>query len=935
MNHLKIKKETLLLAKIIKIRVFLINKLFFIAKFRRLFLVLAILASITFGQISDVSQIDEMSLLELDKWLKSNPQKSKEAVNHFLSVAGIFYSQNNFQASLSSYDKAEIAARFSKDDLLLADCLWGKGLVHKQNNPKLSNLYLIQAKNVYKSQSPNNVKKLIISLLLEIYNNYLKLNLTQEAESSLKEAYQTCLKYSDTKCLNVKDLIGIYFYNRSPVQAILWYKNSLKFNTENPEIFYLRVSTLFYYQGEYELAFEYLSKAEEQIYGNKSKNLWQIWQKYSEYYMLLGQYEDSIKYGKKQCNSNVETDEIEQALYCYSNLGHKFLTIKKYDSAENAFLQAEKISNNYNLNESSRLTLVANKMYLLAETGNISEAEKVIDQIYPNKDLLGWGGIKNLYWYRAFVYQKQSRYTEALNEIDTILVKLRELKEVDQIKRFLTLRGKILFEMGRKDEAYQTFQESVDLIETGRRQIFNVRTSLSYFNKYKEAYDYLLQLSLEKNDADKTVILADLLKSRILADKVLSANADSANKVQGYQSFYKTKEAEDLLQQIWILSEKSFAENIDNDAEIAALEKTFQERLEAYNLLVNKKYEFAQAELTGQDIKKLNNIDANIVSFSFLPNGKLVRFLFRKSKQVQITELNVNRADLKNKIKNFRQQILAFKPFYATAQELYQTLLPAEKELDFTKPLIIIPDEELWSVPFSALISPNQKYLIEKTDLALLPSLKSLLLLDNGKSAAQTKVALFANSTAQGQSVLNSVKSEAEEIAKIYPKSVVFSESKATKEAFKQSVAESSILHVASHGLINLENPFESALILSKTDKDDGKLTVNEIIDIKIPSSLVVLSACDTSNGQILGGEGLLSLSWAFLVGGAKEVVGTQWKIEDTQSKKMMIEFHKGLKKGGNPVFSLQQAQRKALKNIAPFNHPYYWSGFVSIGSFR
>jgi CHAT domain-containing protein len=163
----------------------------------------------------------------------------------------------------------------------------------------------------------------------------------------------------------------------------------------------------------------------------------------------------------------------------------------------------------------------------------------------------------------------------------------------------------------------------------------------------------------------------------------------------------------------------------------------------------------------------------------------------------------------------------------------------------------------------------------------------------------------------------------------------LFSESKATKSAFKQAVSESSILHVASHGSINLENPFESALILSKTDKDDGKLTVNEIIDYKIPSSLVVLSACDTSNGQIFGGEGLLSLAWAFLVGGAKEVVGAQWKINDIQSKKMMVDFHKELKKSGNPIYALQQSQKKALQNTAPFNHPYYWSGFVAIGGFR
>ncbi len=899
------------------------------------FLLIASLFINIFSQ-NVVNELSNITLYNLDLWLESNSQKAKYAGNYFLESADKFYSQKKLSESLDSFEKAQKAAIFIKDDILLAHSFWGQGLINsQQDNPSLSNAYLFKAKSIFEKYPQPDSTKWLVSISIEMYLNNIKLKLNDEAKKSLKAAYQNSLN-QNKMTLNSSDLIGNYFHDLDPIQAYLWYKNALKYNITNPEVMLLRLSTILFYRGEYELAFEYLTEAKKALAKKpNSKDIWQIWQKYGEYYLFLGQYKESVKYVDRNCEWQLKNKDFNQALYCKCNLLTRYLNLDNLILAEENLKKAENILKEHYLNEESELLFFSHKGYLLAVQGYYKEAETVFAEIYPKKDKLVWGNIKYFHWYRAFVFYKQNRFEEALTEIDTILVKLRELNEVDQIKRFLVFRGKILFEMGRKEEAYQTFQESVDLIETGRRQIYNVRTSLGYFNKYKEAYDYLLQLSLEKNDAEKTVILADLLKSRVLADKVLSANTDSANKVQGYQSFYKTKEAEDLLQQIWVLSEKAFAENIDNDAEIATLEKTFQERLEAYNLLVNKKYEFAQAELNAQDIIKLDSIDANIVSFSFLPNGKLVRFLFRKSKPVQITELNINRTDLKNTIKSFRQQILTFKPFYATAQELYQTLLPPEKELDFTKPLIIIPDEELWSVPFSALILPNQKYLIEKTELALLPSLKSLILLDNGKSAAQTKVALFANSTGQGQSGLNSVKSEAEEIAKLYPKSIVFAESKATKEAFKQSVAESSILHVASHGLINLENPFESALILSKTDKDDGKLTVNEIIDIKIPSSLVVLSACDTSNGQILGGEGLLSLSWAFLVGGAKEVVGTQWKIEDTQSKKMMIEFHKGLKKGGNPIFSLQQAQRKALKNIAPFNHPYYWSGFVSIGSFR
>jgi CHAT domain-containing protein len=888
------------------------------------------------SQTLKIPEPENIQLSDLPYWLKSNPDSAQKAGDYFYAAAIKTFIENKYEESLDKFKKTEKIADFINDEVLLAACFAKQGLIYgKLREFTIADDYLKKAKLIYQKQKSTEFDGFIFDILIELAFNQQRTNQFIESKKSLKEAHSYLLTLSEDDKSRLSNQIGLFFENTDSIQAFLWYAKSLEKIESNTDYTNLRISSIFHYRGEYDSAFDYLARAEEFVKKNNKQNISQIWQKYAEYYLQLGQFTESISYLNKNCDWHLKNSEFDRVLYCKCNLITRYLSLGKLTLAEESLANIEKSLDGRQLNESSQLYFLSHKGYLSAEKGNYKEAEQIFNEIYPKKDKLIWFAIRNLYWYRAFVFYKQNRFNEALTELDTILVKLRELKEVDQIKRFLVFRGKILFETGRKNEAYQTFQESVDLIETGRQQIYNVRTSLSYFNKYKEAYDYLLQLSLEKNDADKSVVLADLLKSRVLADKVLSANTDSGNQFQGYKSFYKTPEAEDLLQQIWVLSEKSFAENIDNDAEIAVLEKTFQTRLEAYNLLVNKKYEFAQAELTSQDITKLNNIDANIVSFTYLPNGKLLRFLFRKNKPVQIAELNINRDELKSKIKGFRDQLLSFKPFGATAQELYRTVLPTEKELDFSKPLVIIPDAELWSVPFSALITADRKYLVEKTDLALLPSLKSLILSDNSKSAVQPKVALFANSTAQGQPVLNSVKSETAEISKLYPKSVLFSESKATKSAFKQAVSESSILHVASHGSINLENPFESALILRKTDKDDGKLTVNEIIDYKIPSSLVVLSACDTSNGQIFGGEGLLSLAWAFLVGGAKEVVGAQWKINDIQSKKMMVDFHKELKKSGNPIYALQQSQKKALQNTAPFNHPYYWSGFVAIGGFR
>ena len=76
---------------------------------------------------------------------------------------------------------------------------------------------------------------------------------------------------------------------------------------------------------------------------------------------------------------------------------------------------------------------------------------------------------------------------------------------------------------------------------------------------------------------------------------------------------------------------------------------------------------------------------------------------------------------------------------------------------------------------------------------------------------------------------------------------------------------------------------------------EDGFLQASEIVQLRLNSDLVILSACDTAVGPLEGEEGIAALSRAFLLAGARSVVSTLWSIDDTFSLFLMKQFYKHL----------------------------------------
>ncbi|HWZ21876.1 MAG TPA: CHAT domain-containing protein, partial [Cytophagaceae bacterium] len=174
----------------------------------------------------------------------------------------------------------------------------------------------------------------------------------------------------------------------------------------------------------------------------------------------------------------------------------------------------------------------------------------------------------------------------------------------------------------------------------------------------------------------------------------------------------------------------------------------------------------------------------------------------------------------------------------------------------------------------------------------------------------------------------------------------------ATEENLK-SLKHPDILHVATHGfylkksdkttitdslpLQIKENPlFRSGLLLAgcenhdSTQYEDGILTSYEAMGLYLDSTdLVVLSACETGIGDIQNTEGVYGLQRAFQIAGAKTIIMSLWKVDDTATKEFMIEFYKNYITGSNKLTSFKKAQ---LKLKEKFNQPYYWGAFVMIG---
>lgn len=135
-----------------------------------------------------------------------------------------------------------------------------------------------------------------------------------------------------------------------------------------------------------------------------------------------------------------------------------------------------------------------------------------------------------------------------------------------------------------------------------------------------------------------------------------------------------------------------------------------------------------------------------------------------------------------------------------------------------------------------------------------------------------------------------------------------------------------SVVHIATHGVIDAANPARSALLLAGSPP---LVSAADIESLQVRAELVTLSGCRTLGGYSVLGEGVFGLARSFLLSGARSVVSSVWDVEDEASARFMERFYAGLREG----LPRDESLRAARRALAADGYSYRdWAGFVLTG---
>ena len=346
-------------------------------------------------------------------------------------------------------------------------------------------------------------------------------------------------------------------------------------------------------------------------------------------------------------------------------------------------------------------------------------------------------------------------------------------------------------------------------------------------------------------------------------------------------------------------------------------------------------------------------------------SDQLQIILYTKDGQPIIKTIpNANRQELMKVAMKLRAQITNparrfTNSYLPPAQQLYDWLIApisAELKLANIDTLLFSMDEGLRTLPVAAL-HDGQQFLIEKYSLSLIPSVS--LMDTNYRPLQDTQVLAMGASDFIKQNPLPAVPIELETISqKLWQGSQFLNEEFTLNNLLNERKNYPyPIIHLATHAEFKPGKASNSYIQL--WNNEQIKLDQVRELGWNQPAvELLVLSACRTAFGDKNAELGFAGLAVA---AGVKSALASIWYVSDEGTLGLMTEFYTHLNNAKIKAEALRQAQLAMLRGevviadgelrgsgvrgavVLPsalgkfgnqnLSHPYYWAGFMMVGS--
>jgi CHAT domain-containing protein len=568
-----------------------------------------------------------------------------------------------------------------------------------------------------------------------------------------------------------------------------------------------------------------------------------------------------------------------------------------------------------------------------------------------------------LLWRAAQTYYAMQNYGESAALAEHALALARSLRLAKLTYLATAALGEAYAADEKVDLAITTLKEAINQVEELRDQVAGRQEGRHLFFENKvSSYHTLVKLLTKGGKNFEALLYAERAKGRVLLETVRNNRTD----LKDIYTAREKAEAEFLIDKLHAINQRIQSQPVDREPKdelqnelngVRSELVLFQERLAAAHPELLLRAGPARP-LTQKSLNRFVSAD-DLAYLEYVVMGNDVGVFILKQNgtntdyALKFVKLPVNSDELRAKVNEFHSALAERHPDYeALGRDLYRLLIePAATELQNIKTLCVIPDEFLWTLPFQALTTTQGNYLVESYSLYYAPSLSVLneIALRRTQPNSNESLIAFGNPViANNEEIKRTIhplpeaEAEVTAAAAAVPSQMkrILVGRRADEKSFKTLASEYTTIHLATHGVLDNRDPLNSYLLLTKTTGDqenDGLLRAREIIDMHLNADLAVLSACETANGRITPGEGVIGMSWAFLVAGARSVVVSQWRVNSGSTSVLMKSFYQALAKGNdsnshNKSEALREASLRLLKDRR-YRHPFYWAGFVLVSN--
>jgi CHAT domain-containing protein len=490
---------------------------------------------------------------------------------------------------------------------------------------------------------------------------------------------------------------------------------------------------------------------------------------------------------------------------------------------------------------------------------------------------------------------------------------------------------------GNKDDALRSYLQAVDSMEHDRRSLRDEQSRGTFAeDRINFYYSAVLQLLDRRRFADAFEVF-ERSRSRALADLLATRQPGlgrpQEQKLYADAALLRTRVA-DFQGQLFELVNAPDAGR--NAAQATALQNRLRAAEAQYQDSVSRMS--AEAPRLGAlvnappaSLKALQQAmrDDRFEALQYMVTDAALIVWHVSADAITVRNVFLPRSELARKLAVLRQSVADRNNRFddAIAKELFLFLIQPVLAQVHSDRLVIIPHEDLTTIPFQALVNPaDGRYVGERFQISYAPSATVLLSLKHSPALAGARLLAVADPdiTAAGPEVNG--------IGRLFSGRARIVRDTLVREAdVKASVRDFDVVHLSVHGKFDSAEPMLSYVALAPGGGDDGKLTAAEMFGLPLDNSrLVVLSGCETGRVEATHGNEVIGIVRSLIYAGAGTLVLSYWEVDSDATALWMETFYQAALT--RPMAEAARLAAQRVKANPAFGHPYYWAAFNVVG---